>query len=140
LAENEEMRKHMKSSGIAILTLGVLAFACAGQQMHAKVVKGKTIHPVLKTWVIPINSTGRVTSVSGESWKLDKNRYIELAVGSSIVYEDLLHLRKGSQITIGFEDNSSVTVDPRDYPEQGQGNDTYFTIEKKEQEPANQAL
>jgi len=110
-----------------------LAFAC-GTQRTATTIKSTTSQIILKTRVVSIPSDGRIINVLGSSWKLDKrkNKFVELHTGNHLVSDDLVLLKKDSQLIIEFEDESRLTIDPTNYPVEVAEGNFYFTLEKKE--------
>jgi hypothetical protein len=122
----------MRATQFCILVALFLATACSDSRRTDQ-IKSIATHPILKSWVVPISPGARIVSVSGPSFVLYKgtNKYVELHTGTSLAAEDLLLLKKDSQVTVQFQDGSRETIDPQSYPTQDSSEDFYFTIEEK---------
>jgi len=102
------------------MLVSLLVLSCSGN----KIEEMKAIHPILKIEVIHVPSVGVVESLHGDVFLKSKgsNEYIAMYFNDTIGIGDILEVRKGAIVKIGFKNGTSMAIDPVE-------KDRWFTFE-----------
>lgn len=117
------INKVNKSISIIFIII-LLQISCNNTEMKEM----KTTHPILKIEIIKVPSSGIVEKLYGEIYlkKKGSNQYLKIYSKDKVDFGDILELRKGSSIKIGFNNRMFLTIEPVE-------KDSWFSFEKSKE-------
>ena len=97
-----------------ILLISIISIlACSGND-NVVITDRDVIHPILNMEVVKVPSEGTVIELSDDAdiKKKGKNEYSKIMLETIVSEDDIIWLKKGSEVKISFEDGSYILNEP----------------------------